>query len=241
MREQVRASPSAPTSTSRSTSATSGASVSPRPWTLAETAPPREKSSAPVCFCLIDHRVSASASISAGHWIPASTSTRPRSRSSDRTPESPVVSTSVPPAQNCWPPIAWRPPHERERRVARRGPANGRLQLFERPRPHDLRDRGRVQAGVDVVDELAHSAHPNRRSSQRTIHPARHSARPTEVSASRARCLFMSVPPPSASAARTRGAGIRRPLRGSAGSPRGGAPARLRRARVSVRSSWDRR
>ena len=119
VREQVRATPSGPTTTRLSMSETNGPYVRPRPCTFADTAPPMQRSSAPVCFWRIAHGVSASASTSAGHWIPASTSTRPFSSSIERTRDSGRVSSTTPPEQNCCPPIACRPPAiETGRRLA---------------------------------------------------------------------------------------------------------------------------
>jgi hypothetical protein len=85
----------------------------------------------------------ASASISPGHWRPASTSIRPAAESNHSTRSSAVVSISVMPAPNCCPPMAWRHPATHMvsplprawRRLARREEINlGRMMRATRVR-----------------------------------------------------------------------------------------------------------
>src|SRR5262245_54963757 len=93
-----------------------GAMARPRPWMLAESEPPMVRRSAPVCFWANAHAcpvgpgdVWRKARIS-GHWMPDSTSSRPRSPSNASTRFILRVSSISASAQNCCPPMAWRPP-----------------------------------------------------------------------------------------------------------------------------------
>src|SRR2546425_3607706 len=115
-RLQVRGIPSASTSTNDSTSPMNGLKRRPRPCAFAASAPPILKRSAPVCFCRMPHCCAAPCCastrwrISSGHWIPASTSIRPRAASKPSTRFIDPISTSVVSLPNCCPPMACRPP-----------------------------------------------------------------------------------------------------------------------------------
>src|SRR5437867_4264047 len=115
-RPQVRGIPSASTSTNDSTSPTKGLNSRPRPCAFAASAPPVPKRSAPVCFGRMPHCCAAPCCastrwrISSGHWIPASTSIRPRAASKPSTRFIDPMSTSVVSLPNCCPPMACRPP-----------------------------------------------------------------------------------------------------------------------------------
>ena len=63
------------------------------------------------------------------------------------------MSISRPPAQNCWPPIAWRPPAIATGSCSSRARPHGRLNGIHRVNRHDLEDVAAVELGVDVVDE----------------------------------------------------------------------------------------
>ena len=106
--------PRHPTRVNDSTSAIIGFIAVPRPWTFAASAPPIAEpigaglllDDAPLRWrpsCVLGRY-----SITPGHSMPASTSTPLGVELDDR--RIPRVSSSRPPAQNCWPPIAWRPP-----------------------------------------------------------------------------------------------------------------------------------
>src|SRR5437870_11266704 len=115
-RLQVRASPWASTRVKDSTSSIIGLKRRPRPWALAERAPPMLRRSAPVCFCRMPHGCAlpswrrASSARSSGQRIPAWTTSVPFSPSKSRTLSMRVMSTRIVSFPNCWPPIAWRPP-----------------------------------------------------------------------------------------------------------------------------------
>ena len=110
------------------------------------------------CFWRIAQGVSASASISAGHWIPPRPR-RGRARHRAKGRASGRVSRRSPPEQNCWPPMAWRPPRSRSADL-RDGPARAPCRSIERVDRHDCLDHGLVEPRVRVVDECA--AHPTR-------------------------------------------------------------------------------
>ncbi len=114
--------------------------------------------SAPVCFWAMPHCDAAvlpgraAVAISSGHWMPASTSTMPRSGSKSSTRFSRVMSRSRAVRQpNCWPPMAWRPPAMLSCVAAPPGRADHGLQLRERAGAMDRAHHRAVQARVDVV------------------------------------------------------------------------------------------
>ena len=98
-REQRRNAPLASTRVNATTSSTIGPRPSTRPCTFEESAPPSVSRSAPVCFwmmpqgCGCPSWVACSQAISAGHMMPASASTSPRSGSKSSTRSSPVMSS----------------------------------------------------------------------------------------------------------------------------------------------------
>src|SRR5688572_28196281 len=88
----------------------------PRPCTFAARQPPIVSLSAPVCFCPKVHCCSrpfctvARCCRTCGHWIPASTSRWPFSKSRPSTRFMRRVSMRRPSYRNCCPPMAWRAP-----------------------------------------------------------------------------------------------------------------------------------
>ncbi len=102
-----------------------GRYASPRPWTFAETAPPMQRSSAPVCFWRIAQRrarerVDERRPLDAGLDLDETVLLVDR----ENTSKAAACRARRRLSQNCCPPIAWRPPAIETGRRAERARAS---------------------------------------------------------------------------------------------------------------------